>query len=227
MSAKRMPLRTGAVEEVRPPDAPAPGIGPMATGGRSGSDGAGPPPQPENVRAHDKVADPPGSADCDPGFRPLMEISLHAEVLDSRWVYCDYLSSFVAEIVGHNRADPFRSSNLLSATINEILEVVHRTRKEPERLLFRILRNGPVDRITTVVPCGRVEQQFYERTVGELCAPDAGDQYLNMLFSEEDLDRRLGLFELAVLYKARFSAETVEGTSVRLTVDLSLEQETV
>ncbi len=168
----------------------------------------------------------PARTPSDEGFRPLLEFNLPADTFDSQWVYCDYLSSYVASIVSHNRADPFMFSNLLSATLNELLEAVYRTRKEAGQFHCRILRSGSIDRISLRVPCGHDEQKFYEAVVRELSASDAEKRYLNMLFSNGTLDRSVGLFELAVSYGARFSTETPEGKFLQLTVDLVLEQET-
>lgn len=162
----------------------------------------------------------------DDGFRPLLEFDLDTTVLDEQWIYCDFMSSFVANMVSHNRADSFMFSNLLSATLNELFEAVYRTKKEAGQFSFRMLRKGAVDRITMIVPCGRDEQQFYMKTVEEIRAPDASDKYLELLFSDEELDRRVGLFELAISYKAEISAVAVKDKAVSLTVDLVIEQET-
>ena len=162
----------------------------------------------------------------DDGFRPLLEFDLDTTVLNDQWVYCDFMSSFVANMVSHNRADPFMFSNLLSATLNELFETVYRTRKEAGQFRFRMLRKGSVDRITMVVPCGRDEQQFYLKTVEEIRDPGASDKYLELLFSDDELDRRVGLFELAISYKAQMSAVALEDKAVCLTVDLVIEQGT-
>lgn len=162
----------------------------------------------------------------DGGFRPLLEFDMDAATLDDQWVNCDFMSSFVANMVSHNRADPFMSSNLLSATLNELFETVYRTKKEAGQFHFRMLHKDSVDRITMVVPCGRDEQQFYVNTVAEISAAGAEEKYLELLFSEGELDRRVGLFELAISYKAQMSAVTIDDHAVRLTVDLVIEEET-
>lgn len=162
----------------------------------------------------------------DDGFRPLLEFDLDTTVLDDQWVYCDFMSSFVANMVSHNRTDPFMFSNLLSATLNELFETVYRTKKEAGQFHFRMLKMESVDRITMVVPCSRDEQQFYLNTVEEIRAPDASDKYLELLFADDGLDRRVGLFELAISYNAQMSAVAVEDKAVSLTVDLVIEQET-
>ena len=162
----------------------------------------------------------------DDGFKPLIEFDLDTAVLDDQWVYCDFMSSFVASMVSHNRGDPFMFSNLLSATLNELFETVYRTEKEAGQFRFRMLQKGSVDRITMTVPCGRDEQQFYLKTVEEIRAPGASDKYLELLFSDDKLDRRVGLFELAISYKAQMSAVAVEDKAVCLTIDLVIERET-
>jgi hypothetical protein len=160
------------------------------------------------------------------GYKLLLEFDLDTKVLDDQWDYCDYMSSFVANMVSHNRADPFMFSNLLSATLNELFETVYRTRKEAGQFRFQILRNGPIDRITMLVPCSADEQQFYIKTMDDICAGDASETYLDLLFSDKGVDRRVGLFELAISYNAELSADAVEDHAIRLTVDLALEPET-
>ena len=157
------------------------------------------------------------------GYDLLLEFELDTKVLDDQWDYCDYMSSYVARMVCHNRADPFMFSNLLSATLNELFETVYRTRKEAGQFRFQLLQKGSMDRITMLVPCTVDEQQFYIKTAKELCTADASEKYLDLLFSDEGFDRRVGLFELAISYKAAVSADAVEDRAIRLTVDLALE----
>ncbi|MCY3702335.1 MAG: hypothetical protein OXG16_06605 [Rhodospirillales bacterium] len=159
------------------------------------------------------------------GYDLLLEFDLDTKVLDDQWDYCDYMSSYVARMVSHDRADPFMFSNLLSATLNELFETVYRTRKEAGQFRFQLLRKGPIDRITMLVPCAADEQEFYIKTAEELCTADASEKYLDLLFSDEGFDRRVGLFELAISYKAAVSADAVEDRALRLTVDLALEPE--
>ena len=49
------------------------------------------------------------------------------------------------------------------------------------------------------------------------------EDYRQMLFSGGPLDPRIGLLELAVDYGADISIAVVDGGSVRLTADLTLE----
>ena len=77
-----------------------------------------------------------------------------------------------------------------------------------------------------LVPCAVDEQQFYIKTAEELRTADASEKYMDLLFSDEGFDRRVGLYELAISYKAAVSADAVEDRAIRLTVDLALEPET-
>ena len=158
-------------------------------------------------------------------FVPLLDIELEARLFASNWLHCDRLSSYVARMVGHNRSDPFVFSNLLSSALNELLETVFRTHDAAGKIRFRVMRLGPVERIEILVPCGDDERQFYMKSVEDVRRPDASETYLNALFSEGPLDRRIGLLELAVDYEARFAVERENG-AVRLTVDLALEERT-
>ena len=53
--------------------------------------------------------------------------------------------------------------------------------------------------------------------------PDAAESYIAALFAEGPVDRRIGLLELAVDYRARFSLRD-EPSSVRLVADLALDE---
>jgi len=158
-------------------------------------------------------------------FEPLLEFSIDAGAFDKRWEHCDILSTFVARVVSHNRLDPFKYSNLLSAALNELLETVFRTHKTVGRFNFTILRSGAADRVVLTVPCDAEEQRFYADTANAAKAPDAENKYIDYLFAEDSFDRCVGLYELAVNYRARFGVSVVEDRLVRLTVDIALEEE--
>ena len=156
-------------------------------------------------------------------FQPLLEFDMDALAIDKHWTYCDHIASFVARMVSHNRADPFLYSNLLSASLNELFETVYRTRKEEGQLNFCFLRSESADRIQLTLPCPKEEQDFLHSTLDEIRSPRAKDIYLKFLFAEGDLDRRIGLFELAQTYNAKMEMSVRGAKMVVLTVDLTLE----
>ncbi len=157
-------------------------------------------------------------------FRPLLEFDMDAGHIDEHWTYCDHIANFVARMVSHNRSDPFKYSNLLSTSLNELFETVYRTQKEPGQLHFCILRKGDTDRIELKLPCAGGELEFLLDAVDEIYAPDASENYLGLLFSEDKLDRRIGLFELAINYEARINASTPRKNTLLLTMDIMLNE---
>ena len=156
-------------------------------------------------------------------FQLLLEFDMDARSIDKHWTYCDHIANFVARMVSHNRADPFLYSNLLSASLNELFETVYRTRKEAGPLHFSFLRSDDGDRIELSLPCAEEEQEFLRTALEEIRAPKAADTYLEFLFSEDKLDRRIGLFELAQTYKASIAMSVPESKLVLLTIDLTLD----
>ncbi len=160
------------------------------------------------------------------GFQPLLQFDVDARVFGSNWLYCDRISSYIAQMVSHNRPDSFVFSNLFSSALNELLETVFHARKAAGELRCRIMRDGPIDRIEIVSSCSEADRRFYMDAVEDARAPDASEAYLNALFSEGPLDRRIGLLELAVDYEAELSVEPVENDAIRLIVDLVLDGQT-
>ena len=157
-------------------------------------------------------------------FQTLLEFDMDALAIDEHWTYCDHIANFVARMVSHNRTDPFLYSNLLSASLNELFETVYRTRKEAGQLRFRFLRNEHGDRIQLSLPCSKEEQEFLHDTLDEIHSPDAAETYLQFLFSEGNLDRRIGLFELSQTYQAKIEMKVPQTKAVLLTIDLALDE---
>lgn len=166
------------------------------------------------------------SAD-DSSFDALLEFDMDAGAIDEHWIYCDHIANFVARMVSHDRSDPFLYSNLLSASVNELLETAFRTRKEAGKLRFCFLRKDDIDRVELSIPCPREEQDFYRNTVQEIRAPDASEKYLGLLFSNDGVDRRIGLFELAFNFDAKIDVSVPTGEKlVLLTVELAFDKAT-
>ncbi|MCY4263530.1 MAG: hypothetical protein OXE78_01570 [Gammaproteobacteria bacterium] len=157
-------------------------------------------------------------------FKPLLEFDLDASHIDSHWEYCTHIANFVARMVSQNRTDPFMYSNLLSTSLNELLETVYRTDKEPGQLHFCILRDGDTDRIELSIPCPQKEQEFFTDLVDKVYAPDATDIYLGFLFAEGELDRRIGIYELALNYDAQIEVNLTNNKTVQLIVDVTLNE---
>jgi len=158
-------------------------------------------------------------------FVPLLEVDMEARVFGEHWAHCDHLSSYMARMVSHNRADSLLYSNLFSSALNELLETAFRMHDAPGRFRCRILRHGAVDRVELVIPCQPERMAFYLETVALGRGEDAVETYRNMLFSEHVYDQRTGLLELAVDYAAMMDAAPDAGGGICLKADLALESE--
>jgi hypothetical protein len=159
------------------------------------------------------------------GFSPLIEVDMEAEVFGADWAHCDNLSSYVARMVSHNRADSLLYSNLFSSALNELLETAFRAHASDGTFRCRIWRSGRTDRVELVIPCRAEQQVFYLDTVALAHHGDAAERYHGMLFSDRSFDTRTGLLELAVDYAAAITVEPEGDHAVRLTTDLVLEPE--
>ena len=156
-------------------------------------------------------------------FIPLVTVDMEIDVFGSDWAYCDLLSSYLARMVSHNRADSLLYSNLFSSAVNELLETVFRNHGDAGHFECRVSRSGPIDRIELTLPCDADLAVFYESTLDRACKPDAADQYRNALFDADKLDPGIGLLELAVDYRAELALEKAGDNNIRLIADLTLE----
>lgn len=157
------------------------------------------------------------------GFEPLLEIALGVEVFSSNWGHCDRIATYVARQVSHTRRDSLLYSNLFSSALNELLETAFRAHRGGGKLACSVSRAGSVDRIELTIPCDASLKSFYTDAVNGLATGDVGERYVEALLADRALDPAIGLLELAVDYKARFSLKADEGDAVRLIADLALE----
>ena len=159
------------------------------------------------------------------GFELLMAVSMDVGVFASDWAYCDRLSSYLARMVSHNRTDSLLYSNLLSSALNELLETAYRTHGQSGRFACSILRKGNKDRVELVIPNDRAGQDFYRTAVSRIEQGDLAERYREALFRDGPIDPTIGLMELVVDYNARLSIEPTDGSAVRLTAELTLEDQ--
>ena len=150
---------------------------------------------------------------------------MQADVFGADWTHCDHLSSYVARMVSHNRADSLLYSNLLSSALNELLETVFRAHATEGTFRCRIWRSGATDRVELVIPCKADQRNFYLDTVALARDADVAERYRGMLFADSQFDTRTGLLELAVDYEAAITVEPEGEDAIRLTTDLVLEAE--
>jgi len=155
-------------------------------------------------------------------YEVLLAISMDISVFASDWAYCDRLSTYVAKMISHNRADSLLYSNLLSSALNELLETAHRNHGAAGDFSCTVLRAADRDRIELRIPSQSEDLSFYRDAIERLSSPDIAESYRAALFSDGEIDPSIGLMELAVDYNAKLSIDAVD-TAVRLTAELILE----
>ncbi|WP_165867673.1 ubiquinone biosynthesis methyltransferase UbiE [Mesorhizobium sp. DCY119] len=162
-------------------------------------------------------------ASRDTDFGPMIQVDMEIKSFLSMWLYCDQISSYLARMVSHNRSDSVRHSNLFSSVANELLEVAFRTRHPDGELACRVSRQGRVDRIELTFPCTPEERQFYREALSQIVRSESGDRYMNSVSGDLAPSREVVLLELAVDYKAKLRLEETEADTIKLVVDLPLE----
>jgi hypothetical protein len=156
-------------------------------------------------------------------FGPLLRFEMNMGGFSSDWANCDRLSSYVARMIGHNRADSLLFSNLFSSALNELLETVFRVHGPGGDFVCNVSRRGRIDRIELTVPCDRAQRKFYDDAAAVMGSPEIGEHYKKALFAEGPLPPSVGLLELAVDYKADISIRAIGDDAIQLIADLSLE----
>jgi hypothetical protein len=156
-------------------------------------------------------------------FQAMIQIDMKIENFISSWTHCDYISSYLARVISHNRSDSVRYSNLFSSAINELLEVAFRTRHPSGELACKVSRQGKTDRVELTFPCTPEEREFYEQALLEIEGPGVRQRYLNSVSGDLAPSREVVLAELAIDYNAALRLESGDNDVVTLVVDLPLE----
>jgi hypothetical protein len=157
-------------------------------------------------------------------FEALIEFDMHIETFASNWVHCDQLSTYLARMISHNRADSARHSNLFSSALNELLEVAFRARHTDGELQCKVLRSGNWDRIELTFPCTEEERTFFNGALAQMSGDDALERYLFSVSTDLAPSREVVLAELVLNYEALISIEDAGAHRIRLIVDLPLEE---
>jgi hypothetical protein len=159
----------------------------------------------------------------EPTFEPMIQIDMEMNAFVSTWRHCDYVSTYMARMIGQNRSDSVRHSNLFSSAFNELLEVAFRTRHTDGELACRVSRQGATDRIELTFPCVPEERRFYEEAVAQVAGSEARERYLNSVSGDLAPTREILLLELGVDYDATLKVEEADGDAIKLVVDIPLE----
>ena len=157
------------------------------------------------------------------GTKQLLEVSMGIRDFSSEWLHCDRISSYVARMVSHNRADSLLHANLLSSALNELLETVFANHGPEGDFSCRVSRAGAADVIELTLPCDDEALRFYTEAARRLERRDVAELYESALFSAGGKDPHLGLLEVAVDYKARISVAPA-GDRLTLCAELVLEE---
>lgn len=163
---------------------------------------------------------------ADPDFRMMVQIDMEMATFNSNWTHCDYIATYLARTISHNRPDSVLFANLFSSALNELLEITFRTRHAGGTFGCSVSRQNNIDRIELTFTCGEEERRFFERAVTRIQAGVAESgaveaDYMSALSGALSPNRDMLLLELVVSYKARVSLETHDNT-VTLVVDLPL-----
>ncbi|WP_292622697.1 ubiquinone biosynthesis methyltransferase UbiE [Mesorhizobium sp.] len=159
----------------------------------------------------------------EPAFAAMIQVDMEINTFVSEWRHCDYVSTYMARMVSQNRSDSVRHSNLFSSAFNELLEVAFRTRHADGELACRVSRHGATDRIELTLPCVAEERQFYEEAVSQVAGFEAGERYLGSVSGDLAPSREVVLLELAIDYNATLRVEEADGDTIKIVVDLPLE----
>lgn len=155
-------------------------------------------------------------------MKPLLEISMGMDVFSSEWLHCDRISSYVARMVSHNRADSLLYANLLSSALNELLETVFNNHGPGGEFSCRVCRDGGTDVIELTLPCDDKTGKFYAEAASRLAKGNVAETYQAALFTSDAPDPHLGLLEIAADYRARISIEPA-GHQLKLSAEMALE----
>lgn len=156
-------------------------------------------------------------------FHPLLQFEMEMEAFLSNWRHCDQLSSFVARMISHNRADPARHSNFLSSALNELLEMSFRSGLPDGQLGCTVYRHGPTERVKLTFPCPSAQWQFYREAVSRTQNGSGYARYLDSILTDLAPSREVILLDLAINFDAEIRLEEQAAPSITLVVDLPLE----
>jgi hypothetical protein len=156
------------------------------------------------------------------GTDQLLEVSMGIGDFSSEWLHCDRISSYVANVVSHDRSDSLLYANLLSSALNELLETVFAHHGPDGDFNCRVRRLGAKDVIELTLPCDDATLRFYQDAALRLGQRDVAELYQAALLSHGEQDPHLGLLEVAVDYQARISIHP-SGARLTLSAELVLE----
>ncbi|PRH84816.1 ubiquinone biosynthesis methyltransferase UbiE [Labrys okinawensis] len=162
------------------------------------------------------------NATLDHDFHIMVQIDMEMEAFNSNWTHCDYISTFLARMISHNRPDSVLFTNLFSSALNELLEITFRSNHVGGTFVCKISRQGDTERVELTFTCSQDERDFFKQAVARLRSSRAEADYMDSLADATEVGRDMLLVELAVSYSAAVTLTTVGDDTITLTVDLPL-----
>lgn len=157
-------------------------------------------------------------------FEPLLELEIEMAAFVADWLHCDQCAGYVARMVSHDRHDPIRHANLLSAALNELLEMSFHTRECNGTLVCRLYRNGSTERIELTFPCPAEQRISYQTIVARIENGQALANYLDLITSDAARAEHAILLGLAVNYDINIELREQDGGMLTFMVDFALER---
>jgi hypothetical protein len=152
----------------------------------------------------------------------MVQIDMDLTTFNSDWLHCDYIATYLARTISHNRPDSVLFANLFSSALNELLEIVFRTRNIGGTLACEISRRQDVDRVALTFTCTEDERRFFEQAILRAQDKDVEANYMASLSGDPGPSREMLLLELAVSYDAAISMDARGDDSISVIVDLPL-----
>lgn len=157
-------------------------------------------------------------------FEPLLELEMEMASFAADWLYCDQCSTYVARMVSHDRNDPIRHANLLSAALNELFEMSFHSRDCNGALTCRFYRSGESERIELTFPCSAEKRRFYDTIVERISNGQALANYLDVITNDDARAEHAILLGLAVNYDANIGLHEQDTGLLTFVVDLKFER---
>lgn len=161
---------------------------------------------------------------ADAASEPLLELKMEMAIFVADWLHCDQCAAYVARMVSHDRPDPIRHANLLSAALNELFEMSFHARECNGALTCRFYRRGPTERIELIFPCSADQRVFYETILHHIKSGRALADYLDVITNDDVRAEHAILLGLALNYDADITLDEQEAGMLTLVVDLALER---
>jgi hypothetical protein len=152
----------------------------------------------------------------------MVQIDMDLATFNSDWMHCDYIATYLARTISHNRPDSLLFSNLFSSALNELLEIVFRIRENGGTFSCKISRYNEIDRVSLTFTCRDEEKRFFKQAIVRAQGEDGEAYYMSALSSDLGPSREMLLLELTVGYDAAISIDTSSDDTLTVVLDLPL-----